>query len=99
MLPLDRVSDADFTPHLHSRFRLTVEKLSLELELVEVNDTGRKSAPESRSSFSLLFKGAKDNLLPQQMYRIEHDKLDAMDLFIVPVRADQNGYYYEAVFS
>jgi hypothetical protein len=99
MLPLDRVSAADFTPHLHSRFRLTAEKLSLELELVEVNDTGRKSAPESRSCFSLLFKGGKDNLLPQQMYRIEHDKLDAMDLFIVPIRADQSAYYYEAVFN
>jgi hypothetical protein len=99
MLPLDRVSAADFTPHLHSRFRLTAEKLSFELELVEVNDTGRKSAPESRSSFSLLFKAAPDQRLPQQMYRIEHDKLDAMDLFIVPVRADQKGYYYEAIFN
>jgi hypothetical protein len=99
MLALDRVSAADFTPHLHSRFRLAAGKVSLELELVEVNDTGRKSAPEGRSSFSLLFKGAKDNVLPQQMYRIEHDKLDAMDLFIVPVRADQNAYYYEAIFN
>lgn len=99
MLELDRVSAADFSPHLHSCFRLAAGEFSLELELVEVNDSGRKSAPENRSSFSLLFKGNKDKFLPQQMYRIEHDKLDAMDLLIVPVRADQNGYYYEAIFN
>jgi hypothetical protein len=99
MLALDQVSAADFTPHLHSPFRLTAGKLSLELELLEVNDTGRKSAPEKRSGFGLLFKGAKDNLLPQQVYRIEHDKLEAMDLFIVPIRSDKDGNYYEAIFN
>lgn len=99
MLALDRVTAADFSPFLHSRFRLTVDKISLELELVEVKDIGRKSAPDSRSPFALLFKGTKDNLLSQQMYRIEHDKLEAMDLFIVPIRADQDAYYYEAIFN
>jgi hypothetical protein len=99
MLELDRVSAADFSPYLHSCFRLAAGKSSLELELVEVTDSGRKRVPESRSSFSLLFKGTKEQLLPQQMYRIEHDKLGAMDLLIVPVREDQSGYYYEAIFN
>ncbi len=99
MLELDRVSAADFLPYLNSCFRLAAGEFSLELELVEVNDSGRKRVPESRSSFSLLFKGTKEKFLPQQMYRIEHDKLGAMNLLIVPVREDQNGYYYEAVFN
>jgi len=97
MLELDRVSAEDFEPLLHSRFRVVAGDLSLDFELVEV--AGRKSATQERSPFSLLFKGPRDNLLPQQMYRIEHETLGPMELFIVPVREDQNGYYYEAVFG
>jgi hypothetical protein len=99
MLELDRVSAADFAPLLHSCFRLAVGKLSLDLELVEVNDSGRQSSTQGRSPFALLFKGDPDKGLPQQMYRIEHATLGAMELFIVPVRADRDGYYYEAIFN
>jgi hypothetical protein len=97
MLELDRVSADDFEPLLHSRFRVTAGDLSLDFELVEVK--GRKSATQARSPFCLLFKGPRDKLLPQQMYRLEHETLDPMELFLVPVREDENGYYYEAVFG
>jgi hypothetical protein len=97
MLELDRVDFTDFEPLLHSCFRITTGELSLDLELVEV--TGRKSATSQRAPFALLFKGARNRLLPQQMYRIEHEKLGPMELFIVPVREDEHGYYYEAVFG
>ena len=100
MRELDRVGAADFSPHLHDTFRVVTDgSVSCELELVEVHDTGRASPTRKQSPFSLLFKGPRDNLLPQQLYRIENEKLGPMDLFIVPVRADQDGYYYEAVFN
>jgi hypothetical protein len=99
MLELDRVSSGDFSPLLHGLFRLTAGELSLDLELVEVNDSGRKSTTQERAPFSILFKGTREKLVPQQMYRVEHETLGAMDLFIVPVREDKDGYYYEAVFS
>jgi hypothetical protein len=99
MLELDRAGAADFAPLLHSRFRLAVDEISLPLELVEVNESGRRGASADRSPFNLLFKGSPDKCLAPQMYRIEHETLGAMDLFISPVRADQDGYYYEAVFN
>lgn len=100
MLELDRVGAADFSPLLHDNFRLvTADASPLDLELVEVHESARQRPAQKRSSFSLLFKGSRDSLLPQQMHRMEHATLGAMDLFLVPVQEDQNGYYYEAVFN
>ena len=101
MLKLDKAKPADFSPHLKSRFRVAAGKKSHELELLEAKDSGIKVAKSAkrRSPFSLLFKGAAGKPLPQQMYRIEHAKLGAMDLFIVPVQADESGCYYEAIFN
>ena len=100
MLELDRAGASDFSPFLHDTFRLVAsDGASLDLELVEVHESGRNRPGQERSSFSLLFKGALERLLPQQMYRMEHSTLGAMDLMIVPVRQDQDGYYYEAVFN
>jgi hypothetical protein len=100
MLDLSRVGATDFSPLLHDTFRLvTLGGVSLDLELVEVYESGRNRPGQERSSFSLLFKGPRDKLLLQQMYRMEHATLGVMDLLIVPVREDQNGHYYEAVFN
>jgi hypothetical protein len=100
MLELDRVGAADFLPLLHDTFRLLIpDGASSDLELMEVYESGRNRPRQERSSFSLLFKGTRDKLLPQEMYRMEHATLGMMDLMIVPVREDQDGYYYEAVFN
>jgi uncharacterized protein DUF6916 len=100
MLKLDQAKAADFSKLLHSRFRLSADKRSHELELVEAKASGPKRAKgKGRSPFSLLFKAPPGKHLPQQTYKIEHDKLGAMDLFIVPVRADKSGCYYEAIFN
>jgi hypothetical protein len=33
------------------------------------------------------------------MYRMEHDVLGALDLFLVPIARDEDGFQYEAVFN
>ncbi|MHC5109346.1 MAG: DUF6916 family protein [Planctomycetota bacterium] len=38
-------------------------------------------------------------MLPQQIYRIEHEILGQMDSFIVPLGPDAKGMRYEAVFN
>ena len=49
--------------------------------------------------FTLLFGGAS-HLLPQNTYRITSGSLgDAVELFIVPVGQDREGFIYEAVFG
>jgi hypothetical protein len=53
----------------------------------------------SGSGFSLVFRGPVEPLLPQRIYRLVHDELAAMDVFIVPIGRDEAGAHYEAIFS
>ena len=49
--------------------------------------------------FTLLFGGVS-HLLPQRTYRITSPSLgDAVEVFIVPVGQDKEGFIYEAVFG
>src|SRR5438034_6490347 len=52
-----------------------------------------------KDPFTLLFGGAT-HLLPQRTYRITSGALgDAVEIFIVPVGQDGQGFIYEAVFG
>ena len=39
------------------------------------------------------------NPIPAPAKPLEHEKLGRFELFLVPVREDPEGYYYEAVFN
>jgi hypothetical protein len=49
-------------------------------------------------NFSLFFRGPEDRFLPQATYRLQHEKLGTMDMFLVPIGPDGTGMKYEAVF-
>ena len=49
--------------------------------------------------FSLVFVGPARFVLPQQTYRVEHDSLGELDLFLVPIGPNGGGMRYEAVFT
>ncbi len=65
-------------------------------------DEGRPGALE-REPFALIFKGPKDLILPQSLYRLEGtngDDWPVEELFIVPVGTDDEGHVlYEAIFN
>ncbi|HEU4389369.1 MAG TPA: hypothetical protein VFV34_16315 [Blastocatellia bacterium] len=86
-----------FSGVLNSSFHLRVnDSLSVEMDLVEVNDLGSTASHEQ---FSLIFLSRKGVLLPQQIFALEHEKLGSLELFIVPIRKDANGVFYEAIFN
>lgn len=96
-MPLDIQQSvaATFSAHLQSVFRLRDQSTTVELALVEVVD----GSTTRQVSFSLLFRGPQHPPLTQQIYRFEHDGLGGFDLFIVPVRRDAQGSYYEAIIN
>jgi hypothetical protein len=51
--------------------------------------------PGGRVPFSLEFQGGPNPPLPQRIYRVEHDELGSLEIFLVPIAADR----YEAVFT
>jgi hypothetical protein len=64
--------------------------------LIEVQELG-SSGP--REQFSVIFRGGQGDHLPQRIYRMEHEELGLMDLFLVPVGPDDEGMLYQAVFA
>jgi hypothetical protein len=91
---LDALTLEDFRPLLHDRFRIAPDDApGFDVELVEVTEIPRE--PGGRAPFSLVFQGGPDPPLPQRIYRMEHDGLGAIEIFLVPIAVDR----YEAVFT
>lgn len=54
---------------------------------------------EVQENFSLLFKAPAGTPPAQGIYRLSHEHLGVMDIFLVPVKSDADGLYLEAVFN
>ena len=94
---LEKLTWATLTENLNTPFRVMLDgAASLELELIEVKP-GRSTPRQEQ--FALLFRAPLDAPLQQGMFLLEHDKIGAFDLFLVPVRKDEQGFFYEAVFN
>ena len=72
------------------------EGKTAELELVSVRDVGSSVRQEQ---FALEFRAPVDAPIAQGIYQVEHDKLGALNLFLVPISRDQHGLHYEAIFN
>jgi hypothetical protein len=90
-----------FSGRIRDRFRISVDESNvLETELIDV--VAFDSPPDAshgRVPFSIVFRGPREPILPQRIYRFEHETLGAFDLFIVPIGPDDAGMQYEAVFT
>ncbi len=96
---LDALTIESFQPHVGTTFWAHVDGRRIELRL-----TGAMKVMESdaarlkRNPFSLYFLAPL--LLPQQIYRLTHDAFDEpLDIFLVPITKEANGYSHEAVFT
>jgi len=68
--------------------RLTAAAKVMESEAARLN----------RNPFSIFFLGPLH--LPQSIYRLTHEAFsEPLDLFLVPVAREPNGYSFEAVFT
>ena len=81
---------------LNTKFALVDAAEPFELELVEVTEP---TVTASQTFFSLYFLGRGDFMLPQGTYRMNHEQLGEMVIFLVPTARDNNGFKYEAVFN
>lgn len=88
-----------FERHLNDSFRLAQGNESVAVTLIDAKALGSPEPAAPRRSFSLLFRGPGEPVLPQQVYRLEHDSLGAMEIFVVPVGPDTEGMRYEVIFA
>jgi hypothetical protein len=96
-MTLESLTRESFAENLNTKFRLPVESGEpFEIELIEVSE--RKRVRDSEN-FSIVFRGALSFLLPQRIHRLEHERLGAFEVFLVPIAREADGYHYEAVFN
>lgn len=86
-----------FTGHVGSKFLMHFgDSQTAELELISAADVG--SSPR-QAQFSLVFQGPQDAPAAQGIFRVDHDELGELDLFLVPIARNNIGISYEAVFN
>jgi hypothetical protein len=90
-----------FTDRLDEEFRLHAsDELVLDIVLAEAVRLGDPAMPGGRVPFSIVFRGSiGPGILPQRIYRLEHDALGSFELFLVPLEPDAQGTRYEAVVN
>jgi hypothetical protein len=101
---LDRLSANDFTKYLNDTFYLSSDSEEpIEAELIEVTEIETNEVPtgsnKRRNSFSIVFSGPPQPVLPQGIRALQHTEIGPLSLFIVPIGSDKKGMRYEAVFN
>ena len=102
---LDKLTVDDLRPSVGQAFRLEAPDGgdSFQLELTGARtiepDAPAVEADGHRSPFALDFRGPSEPILPQSIYRLEHDEVGPLEIFIVPVGRTAAGVDYEAIFT
>ena len=96
---------AELTREVFERYNEAIFRVSVggefafEAQLIEVSPMGETVGPTGRQAFSLLLRGPENEAPEQGMYQLEHEKMGAVELFLVPIGPDDKGMKYEAVFT
>ncbi len=93
----EQLIKSSFDPHVGSSFEIYSERNGkVKVELVEVSDHSN----EQINGFSVIFRGPLENQLYQAIYKMKHEKMGEISLFLVPILYGKtDAIYYEAVFS
>ena len=95
---LGALTPDDFESCLGQDFAVTIDGSDpVVFTLTTVDRRGLQ--PGYRPPFSLLFAGPPTPVRPQGIYHLEHPTMGPLDVFLVPVGADQAAVTYEAVFT
>ena len=87
----------EFTKHLNTKFQVqNEENIPVELELIEISEM--KLYPK-QEEFSLEFRSPLNMFLSQGVHNFSHEEMGQFELFIVPFKQDDQGFYYQAIFN
>lgn len=87
----------EFNKNANTKFQAHFENNTVvDLELAKVSEL--KLHPR-QEEFTIEFRGPLDMVLSQGTHSFTHDQMGQFELFLVPVRQDEQGFYYEAVFN
>ena len=94
---LDTLTKESWSAYLGGSFELVGNGRGT-MVLAEVTGLGH-GAPGRRDPYSLVFRGPASPILPQRIYRLRHEHMGDLELFLVPIGPDGEGMRYEAIFT
>ena len=97
-LALDTLTAETLTPLIGDGFSLMAASTfgyPVRLDRIERS----KTQGASRQPFSAFFVGTPGQVMPQQIYRLEHRSGVALELFLVPIGTEGDNTVYQAVFN
>ena len=94
---LEQLHKESFSDCLHQAFHVVQRgSQAFDLQLAEVTEVTKSARQEA---FSVIFHGPDDPFMQQGMVHLHNEKLGDLDLFLVPIGRDRDGFQYEAVFN
>ena len=87
---------ADFSAQKGATFSARRDGRGFDLSLETTQDI---VSNERQVNFSLEFRAPTDTPPEQGMYHLTNRELGELDLFLVPIKRDERGLYFEAVFN
>jgi len=94
---LEKLKRTTFAKHVNTEFHIhdpATRPFPLNLSQVV-----KRTKSAQQETFSLLFHGPATHFLPQGIHKLKHEQLGEVDIFLVPVGKDKDGFEYEAVFN
>ena|SRR5215203_3902362 len=93
----DSLTHEEFSKNANTKFQVQAdENTQVELELTRISEL--KLHPQ-QEEFALEFRGPLNMFLDQGVRTFTHDQMGQFELFIVPIKQNEQGFYYEAVFN
>ena len=95
------LTEEEFSKHVNTFFRVNLDaEAPVDLDLVEVKGYMKNPGDQDgMERFSVFFKGPGKPFLPQSTYSLSNEGMGTIDLFLVPIGPDGDGFRYEAVFN
>jgi hypothetical protein len=103
MSDLEQYNLQAFESCVGQMFAVSNGEASLDMCLVEALRTGNRNPDDAGHDrpFALLYLAPAECDWPQNLYRLTHDQLGTLEVFLVPVgpSSTSDGMLYEAVFN
>ncbi len=94
---LDQLKPDLLAPHVGATFEVLNDPTHI--FNITLKNIAEHEKTDHNHSFSLFFHGPQTPFMPQATYQLRHAELGALEIFLVPVARDQDGFEYEAVFN
>jgi hypothetical protein len=82
---------ATFAPHEGSTFTASDGATSVPLVLAEVEELPAQQGAPRQDPFRLTFTGTAGTAFEQGTYRLDHDKLGQLEMFLIPRKPEADG--------